>query len=243
MNEYLLVLLYTSMPAMGNFLGGVLAEVTRFSNRTLSLALHAATGILLAVVGIEIMPRAIEINRPWLSILAFFLGGIAYIGMEKGLGAIIDRYSNNRKGTSGWIIYMGTALDLFSDGLMVGSASALSGSLGLLLALGQFPADIPEGFATIGTFKKKGYSQKKRLLLSAAFAIPAFLGATIGFWLLRNSEEQYKLIFLAFIAGIFFTIGVEGMLTEANKYYDKSWAVVALIGGFVLFTFLSVYLN
>ena len=243
MNEYLFVLLYTAMPAVGNFLGGVLAEVIRFSDRTLSLALHAATGILLAVVGIEIMPKAIEIDMPWMSISAFALGGVAYVGMEKGLDFLKEKYGNDEQDSSGWIIYMGTALDLFSDGLMIGSASALSGSLGFLLALGQFPADVPEGFATIATFKKKGYSRKKRLLLSAAFAIPAFVGATIGYWLLRNSEEQYKLTFLAFVAGMFFTIAVEGMLTEANKYYDRSWAAVALVGGFVLFTFLSVYLN
>ncbi len=58
MSGYLLVLGLAALPAAGNFAGGVLAEVFRVSERALSLALHLAAGIVLAVVGLELMPSA-----------------------------------------------------------------------------------------------------------------------------------------------------------------------------------------
>ena len=73
-------------------------------------------------------------------------------------------------------IYFGVAVDLFSDGVMIGTGSTIDFGLGLLLALGQTPADIPEGFATIATFKDREISRPKRILLSASFVIPIFLG-------------------------------------------------------------------
>jgi len=55
--------------------GGLLAEVLPFSRRVLSLALHLAAGIVLAVVGLELMGEALEADPPWAPILALVAGG------------------------------------------------------------------------------------------------------------------------------------------------------------------------
>jgi ZIP family zinc transporter len=52
----LIVLALAALPALGNLAGGLLAEVVEVSPRTLSLALHAAPGIALAVVGVKLLP-------------------------------------------------------------------------------------------------------------------------------------------------------------------------------------------
>lgn len=53
MYDFIIVLAIAAMPALGNFAGGLLAEAVPVSRNTLSLALHAAAGIVLAVVGVE----------------------------------------------------------------------------------------------------------------------------------------------------------------------------------------------
>lgn len=65
MNDYLTVLLLAAMPAAGNVFGGLLAEVLPFSRRVLSLALHGAAGIVLAVIGIELMGEANSWGKRW----------------------------------------------------------------------------------------------------------------------------------------------------------------------------------
>ncbi len=60
MTEFLVVMGLAALPALANFLGDALAEVFRVSARSLSLALHLAAGIVLAVVGLELMPEALQ---------------------------------------------------------------------------------------------------------------------------------------------------------------------------------------
>lgn len=72
------MLALASLPALGNFAGGAVAEVVDISPRTLSLALHVALGILLAVVGIELVPEAFKETPRWVPILALVTGGASF---------------------------------------------------------------------------------------------------------------------------------------------------------------------
>lgn len=241
MEEFLKVLGFTALPALGNFGGGLLAEVFRISQKTLSLALHAAAGVILAVIGIELMPQALDTTLPWLTLLAFVAGGIFFIFLDGMIDFVQGRLGNTESDSGPWAIFAGVAIDLFSDGLMIGTGSTLSLGLGLLLALGQVSADIPEGFATIAAFKNRGVPRSRRLLLSASFALPLIFGATLGYWVVRDLPEIYKLMLLAFTAGILLTVVIEEMITEAHREKDARFAALFLIGGFALFAMVSVY--
>ena len=253
MDDYLRALLFAAMPAVGNFAGGLLAEMLNVSQRALSLALHLAAGIIIAVVAVELIPQALQAKPPWIPILCFVLGGAFSLLIDRltdYIGARIKRSGGGDKarevaGRAGpWAIFVGVAVDLFSDGVMIGTGSTLAVGLGLLLALGQVPADIPEGFATIATFKDQGVPRRTRLLLSAAFAVPIFLGVTVGYWAVRGLPEIYKLSLLAFVAGILLTVAVEEIVPQAHERgEDSRAATLLLVGGFALFALLSVYLK
>ena len=141
------------------------------------------------------------------------IGGIAFTLLSKSIDYVKSRFSGGG-GSAAWGIYFGVAIDLFSDGIMIGTGSTVGTSLGLLLALGQVPADIPEGFATIATFKNKGVSKKLRYTLAVAFAVPILLGATLGYWAVRDSSKIVKYSLLAFTAGILLTVSIEERLQK-----------------------------
>lgn len=239
MGDYLYVLLLALMPAAGNFSGGVLAEFVTTSRRSLNIALHGAAGIVIAVVAVELMPEALAGAPPWTVVLAFFLGGLASIGIDKAVQGM--QANPKRAGTAGaWMVYIAVFVDLFSDGLMIGAGSAVSLGLALVLAIGQVTADVPEGFAAIANFKDKGLPRGRRLLLSASFAIATVLGATVGYWVLRGQSEALKLAALAFTAGLLIVAAVEDMVTEAHESAeDVHWSTVAFVGGFCLFTLVA----
>jgi zinc transporter, ZIP family len=258
MSDFLNVLLLAAMPAAGNVFGGLLAEVLPFSRRALSLALHLAAGIVVAVVGIELMGEALEADPPWVPVLALVAGGgfavlldrlIGYVAGRRAQGLTDETAKGSGAGTGAgsagaWVIYAGVAIDLFSDGIMIGAGSTISLGLGLLLALGQVPADIPEGFATIFTFKRQNVPRPKRLLLSLSFALPVLLGATVGYFAVRSLPEVFKLTLLAFTAGILLAVAMEEILTEAHEAAEDSrWDTIALVGGFALFALISAYLG
>lgn len=242
MKEWLWALAMASMPALGNFAGGALAELVPLSRRVLSLALHLAAGIVLAVVAVELMPEALAGGAPWAMVLAFVAGGAFFIAVDTAI-EIAAKRTGRDSGAGPWAIYFGVAVDLFSDGVMIGAGSTISTSLGLLLALGQVPADVPEGFATIASFRDQGLSRRSRLWLAASFALPILVGATVGYWAVRGQPEAIKLALLAFTAGVLLTVTIEEIVPEAHQGKDSRLATSFLIGGFALFALLSSYLS
>ncbi|WP_254547277.1 ZIP family metal transporter [Halomarina pelagica] len=126
---------------------------------------------------------------------------------------------------------------------MIGTGSLVDPTLGLVLALGQVPADIPEGFATIATFRAQDVTRQLRLIISASFAIPIFLGVTLGFWAVRGQPPIVQLGLLAFTAGILLTVVVEEIVPEAHEADEGRFAALAFVGGFALFGFIAVYLG
>ena len=201
-----------------------------------------AAGIILAVVGIELLPTTLEADPPWIILVIFLLGGFFSIALDRLTDIIATRTGEGEADAGAWGIYAGVAVDLFSDGVMIGAGSTVTLGLGLLLAIGQVPADIPEGFATIATFKSKGVPSRTRFLLSLSFAIPLFIGVTIGYWLVRGRPIIFKYGLLAFTAGILLTVAIEEIVPEAHRDDEARLAAVALVGGFALFTLISIYI-
>lgn len=242
MSDYLTVLLLAAMPAAGNVCGGLLAEVLPFSRRVLSLALHGAAGIVLAVIGLELMGEALEADPPWAPVLGLLAGGGFAVLLDQSADYIRSRRGGGTSSKGPWMIFIGVAIDLFSDGVMIGTGSTISVGLGFLLALGQVPADIPEGFATIAAFKDQGVPRMRRMMLSASFALPVLLGATVGYWGVRDLPEVYKFVLLAFTAGILLTVAIEEIIGEAHETIEDSrWDSIVLVAGFALFALITVY--
>lgn len=247
MSELLQVMLLALFPAAGNFLGGLGAELTRTTPKRLSIALHLAAGILFGVIAVELAPRVFGEAPPWLAAIAFFGGGVFYVVIDAAVERITGGHGSSEGGesqaTSGaWVIYAAVAVDLFSDGLLIGTGSSISLGLALVLAIGQVTADIPEGFATIANFKDKGVSRPRRLLISASFLIPVLAGALLSYLVLRDQSEAIQLTALAFTAGLLLVAAAEEIIGEAHEAaHDTRMSILAISAGFVLFALVASY--
>jgi zinc transporter, ZIP family len=104
-NGIFMVLGLALLPALGNFGGGLLAEWRQPSRQTLTRALHAAKGIILAVIAVEVMPEALGAAAPWLLALAFLAGGGTYLLVQSG----IERWQQSKQGAReqgrGWFTW------------------------------------------------------------------------------------------------------------------------------------------
>lgn len=241
MSGFLVVMGLASLPALANFVGGGLAEVFRVSAKGLSLSLHLAAGIVLAVVGLELMPEALRASPPWVPLLAFVAGGAVFIALGHAIGYVQARTGGGEDEAGALGIFGGVSMDLFSDGVMIGTGTVIDPALGLLLALGQMPADVPEGFAAVATMRGAGISRRRRILLTAALAFPILFGAALGYLALRQAPEVVTLSVLALTGGALSAVVVEEMVSEAHEGDTSSLGPVFLTAGFALFAAISVY--
>lgn len=241
--QILTVLGLALLPAAGNFAGGLAADFLRPSAKTLNRALHAAAGIILAVVAVEVMPEALQRASAWLLAGAFLAGGTAYLAVE----AAVEKWQHRKERSAGagaWMVYVAVSADLVGDGLLIGAGSAVSIELALLLAIGQVLADVPEGFAVIANFRNKGVGRARRLLLSASFVIPVVGAAVLAYFGLRGQADAIKMAALVFVAGLYSLAAFEDMLAEAHESADDTrWSALSFLAGFALFLVVSAGLG
>lgn len=242
MGEFLTVVGLALLPALGNFGGGVLAEWLPPSRTVLNYALHLATGIILAVLAVEVMPRALGTVPAWLIASVFLAGGATYLLVDAGL----KRWQEEKEAGAGagtWMVYAAVVADLIGDGLLIGAGSAISARVALVVALGQVLADIPEGYAVVANFRDEGVGRGRRLLLSASFAVPVLAAAMVAFLALRGRGDGLKLAVLVFVAGLYLLAAVEDILREAHESAtDSRWSALSLLAGFSLFVLISARL-
>lgn len=239
MTDLFFVMAVASLPAAGNFIGGLLSEWLNPSKHFVNRALHAAAGIILAVVSVEVMPNALRVVPVWLIAAAFLSGGGAYLIIE----ATIERWQANKPkgaGTQAWMVYAAVLADLIGDGLLIGAGSAVSTQLALLLALGQVLADIPEGFSVLANFREKGIEQGQRLWLSVSFVIPVMGSALAAYFSLRGLPEAIKFTAMVFVSGLYVLAAVKDMLGQAHENAaDTRWSSISFLGGYALFLLVS----
>ena len=244
MSNLWLVIGLALLPGLGNLAGGMMAEFGRTTPRLLNLALHAASGIVIGVVAIELMPEALDNLAGWWIAASFAAGGVAYIGAEM----LIERVSASKDGGSGsssmWMIYVAVAVDLSGDGLMIGSGSAVATSLAVVLAAGQVLADFPEGYSVVANLKEKDVPRKRRIAASLTFPLYCLGAALIAWFLLRSAPDAARYVALSFVAGLLSVAAVEDMLEEAHEAAtDNRTSALAFVGGFVLFALVSAGLG
>ena len=242
MNEFYVLLIFSLLPALGTFVGGAVAEIFTISRNTYSLTLHAAAGIILAVISVVLLPEALKTTSPTIIVLAFIAGGIFFITIDNLINFIQGR-SGNEDSTTAWAIFMGVTLDSFTDGLMIGTGALINIQLGLFLALGVVLADIPEGFANIAAFKEKNMDQNVRIILNFLASLPVLGGALLGYFLISGEPLIVKYAVLAFTAGVLLTVTAEEIIPESHRNGEARVAALVLVVSFAVFVLLSTYIQ
>lgn len=242
MNGFLAVLALAVLPVGGNIFGAIVSEVSRTPKWVIGAALHAAAGVAIALVSVDLVPRIIDTTATWLFLTLFGVGAL----LSYAFARAAVRLTRHLKGGSAgaWMVYMATAADLLSDGLMTGASAAVSPELGLLLALSQVVANVPGGFATIGNLKSQGVPRFTRFIAAASFVAPVIVGVLIGYGGLRGASEAAQDAALAVIVGILLVTTVEDLVPEADRPgASRRVSTTAFVGGFAFFALLAAYLQ
>ena len=101
--DFLDVLSLALLPAGGNVIGCLLAESVRTPKWLVGAALHAAAGIAIAVVSVDLVPRILDATPAWLMALTFLCGASLSVMLADGIDRLRRRVGTGSAGA--WMVY------------------------------------------------------------------------------------------------------------------------------------------
>jgi len=205
-----------------------------------------ATGILLTVAFLGLIPESIEeVGEPHL-IMPFILGGILFFFiMEK---IVIwrncrDKTCEVHSHASGPIILMGDSLHNLTDGIVIAAAFLSGLNLGIVAGLTIIIHEISHETADFGILLHSGYSKKKAFIynmISSSTTIPASI---LSFFILDILESIVP-FFLAISAASFIYIALSDLTPDLHQHTDFKYIIrqlaIIFIGILLMALILSI---
>lgn len=223
--------------ALGAFLmtlaGGWVAQ--RVTDRR-HLVLGLAGGLMLGVVGLDLLPEAVEAAGGVVfgvpAALLLFVGGflVAHV-VERSLavrqaahGAAEERVP--QVGMTAAAAMVGHSL---MDGIALGAAFQIGGGMGAAVALAVITHDFADGFNTYTIASLYGNARRKALLMLYADALAPVVGAATT--LLFTLPEELLGCYLGFFGGALLYLAAAEILPEAHHDHPARSTLLCTVAG------------
>ncbi len=231
--------------ALGAFLmtlaGGWVAQ--RVSDRR-HLVLGLAGGLMLGVVGLDLLPEAVEAAGGLVfgvpAALLLFVGGFLVAHLVERLlavrqaahGAAEERVP--QVGLTAASAMVGHSL---MDGVALGAAFQVGGGMGAAVALAVITHDFADGFNTYTITSLYGNARRKALTMLFADAAAPVIGAATT--LLFTLPEELLGCYLGFFGGALLYLAAAEILPEAHHDHPARSTLLCTVAG-VCFIWLVV---
>lgn len=226
--------------ALGAFLmtlaGGWVAQ--RVTDRR-HLVLGLAGGLMLGVVGLDLLPEAIEAaGEPVLGVpmaLLLFVGGFLVAHLVERLLSVrqVAHGAGGQHGERVPQVGLAAAAAMVGhslmDGIALGAAFQVSGSMGVAVALAVISHDFADGFNTYTLTSLYGNARRKALLMLFAAAVAPVVGAATT--LLFTLPEELLGGYLGFFGGALLYLAAAEILPEAHHTHPARYTLLCTIGG------------
>ncbi|MEV6573852.1 ZIP family metal transporter [Streptomyces sp. NPDC051577] len=232
--------------ALGAFLmtlaGGWTAQ--RVTDRR-HLVLGLAGGLMLGVVGLDLLPEAMraagrEVFGVPLALLLFVTGFlVAHVaerllavrqhahGAANGGGAGVEHGGRVPEvGLTAAAAMVGHSL---ADGVALGAAFQVGGGMGVAVALAVITHDFADGFNTYTLTRLYGNARRKAMLMLFADAVAPVVGAAST--LLFTLPEEPLGAYLGFFGGVLLYLAAAEILPEAHHKHPALSTLMCTVGG------------
>lgn len=238
-SDVLTVLSFAAIPALAIVAGGALATVRPPGAKAKSIIQHFAAGVVFAAVAVELIP---EITAE------AHLGALA-VGFLCGLGAMlaVNRISlldaggdRDAAGRPPRGLLTGVAVDVFVDGLLVGTSFVAGARTGMLITAALTLELLFLGLAAAAAMRGSGRTSRSVLTASLLLALVVLVGAGLGSTLLAGLSGAPLVGVLSFATAALLYLVTEELLGEAHNIPDTALATAMFFLGFLCLLVLEI---
>jgi ZIP family zinc transporter len=230
---------FAALTVVATTFGGIVALRSRDQ---FHLVLGLSAGLLLGLVGFDLLPEVFELNTstfggvPAVSIA--IVGGFLFLHvLERSFGSHEpaesdyghDHEHHNIAGTLGAVAMGG---HVFLDGVGLGVAFQVSNSLGFAVFIAVVVHAFSDGLNTVSLLVKSGHWTKRSKWLLAVDAFARLSGAALGTYLALN--DSLIALYLALFSGFVIYIATSHILPEAHSRHPSRWTLAATGAGILI---------
>jgi zinc transporter ZupT len=223
-------ILFSLATFFSTFLGGMLA--VKFRNK-LSEIMAFAAGVLLAVVGFEILPEIIAQVKendfpPIMPMVALVGGFLIFHILEKTIlihHAHEHDYAEHKHPDVGVLSALALIGHSFMDGIGIGLGFQVGPAVGALVAIAVISHDFTDGMNTVSLMLSHQNSTAKSKIFLLFDSLAPILGAAST--LFFKLSPSFLVIYLGAFAGFLLYIGTSDILPEAHSK-KSSFSLIGL---------------
>jgi ZIP family zinc transporter len=230
-------------------LGGLAAILVRPSSLLLSVMAGLAGGTLLGAIAFEMIPQALERASLLETCTGFLVGLLAVYGFDLYVnrGAIagpeasqwrrVRRFHKRHKprGDEVTVLASATSVEEVIEGVVIGVGAAITGGMGLIVAVAIAMDNISEAVSIGEMVREKGDERPRAKILGWTGLIGAslFVSACIGWLALRGLPADWLGSLSAAGAGAIFYLAATNLLPEAQAHHYQQSSGLAAAAGFL----------
>jgi|MDTC01.2.fsa_nt_gb ZIP family zinc transporter len=231
MTETEIYLFCLLLPATAALCGGLSVRLWRPSTSTLAAVGHFTAGLVLGAVAIELCPTLVEGDSFIAVVLGFSLGALFMLAIGH-----ITRHaesSSDSSDSSAGLLFA-VAVDLFVDGLLLGTALIVGLKQGMLIAIALTIEAFFLCLATSESLRARKATPGK--IFAAAFMLATLLavGVVSGHFFSAQLTGATQAATLAFATAALLYLVVEELLVEAHREKDRRLTPGLFFAGFLL---------
>jgi zinc transporter ZupT len=229
------VVLFALCTVLSTSLGGLAALR---SHDRLHLILGFAGGVMLGLVAFDLLPELFSLSDTHLlgvpaPMVAFAVGFLVLHVVERAValhGAHESEYDTHHH-TPGVGLASAIALSAhsFLDGVGIGLAFQVNGTVGVAVAIAVVTHDFADGLNTVTVMRIHGNGRRRTLALLAADALAPAVGAfsTLFF----SVSDGVLALYLGAFAGFLLYLATADILPEAHARHPSRLTLVSTVAG------------
>lgn len=227
----IVILLYSLVAGIVTGVGALITVILKNpSEKTVSLTLGFASGIMIGISTLSLIPNALRTGTLY-SCLAGFASGAVFLWLVDILMPHIHKNETDCDIYSkmGYFIAIGIALHNLPEGIAIGASNQVSEQLGLYTAVAIGLHNIAEGLSVALPLCLGRVGKKRIIFVTTMTGLSTFFGTIIGL-ILFHISPLFIAYSLAFAAGAMIYIASDELIPHSHSVHSEFANVGIMLG-------------
>jgi zinc transporter, ZIP family len=234
------VFLYALIPFITFILGGIVANIRQPSNTWRSVIQHFTSGVVFAVVAVDLLPDISKSHEPYEVAIGFSCGVVLML-LIRAYAEKVEANQHKHEQVEMPIAMLGAVgVDVIVDGFLIGVSFAANEQAGQFLTIALGLEMFSLGLALSVSLSLTKLHQMTSILIIMLLASIVVISAVLSHLLIQFIPGSSIPLLLAFGLASLLYLVMEELLHEAHQLPDNAYITATFFIGFLLFLILSM---